>query len=361
MSDAAVTHAIVLVGGRGTRLQPLTDARPKPMLPIGNLPFLEHQLAHLRRHGIEHVTFACGFLPRAIISRFGEGESVGMTLEYVVEPTPLDTGGAIAFAARTLDPQRLLVCNGDILTDLDVSALVERHRESGATATIALTPVEDPTRYGLVRTDDRGRVTAFVEKPSADEVDTNLINAGTYVLEPHVIDLVPANERCNVEREIFPRLVGRGLCAVASSGYWRDIGTFPSYLAAQIDLLDARFTGAGFWSYVHQPGADRTLIAPGAQVAEGVRIEHPVCVDSGAIVKAGAVLGPHAVIGAGAVVEPGARVRRSIVMEHAHVGAGAQIVDAIVGEGAKVAERASITDSAVIAPGADETRAVVRG
>lgn len=356
-----ITHAIILVGGRGTRLQPLTDTRPKPMLPIGDLPFLEHQLAHLYRHGVRNVTFACGFLPSLIISRFGDGESVGMSLNYVVEPEPLDTGGAIAFAARTLDPQRLLVCNGDILSDLDIDELTKVHERAKATGTIALTPVEDPTRYGLVRTDENGRVTAFVEKPPADEVDTNLINAGTYVLEPSVIDLVPDGVRCNVEREIFPQLVGHGLYAHAAHGYWNDIGTFPSYRAAQVALLDGRVTGAGFWSNAHDSGADRSYIAKDAAVAPSVRVEHPVSVGAGAIVESGSVIGPHAVIGRCAHIGPGTRVRRAVVMEETHIGRDAQVVDAIVGEGARIEDGCSITDGAVVAPGAVESRPVVRG
>lgn len=319
-------HAIILVGGRGTRLQPLTDTRPKPMLPILGLPFLEHQLRYLRGHGVDAVTFACGFLPRSIVSYFGEGERVDMQLHYVIEPEPLDTAGAIAFAARTLQPQRLLVCNGDVLTDLDVSLLVEEHERRSSAATIALTPVADPSRYGLVRTDAEAAVTAFVEKPPPEECDTNHINAGTYVLEPEVIAAVPDDRRCNIEREIFPALVGRGLHAIGFDGYWNDIGTFESYRRANADAAAGRVAGI-------EASADRgTWIHPNAKVASG------------------AELGEGAVIGDGAVVEDGAFVTGSVVLERAYVGRDASVEEAIVGEGGRVEAGTAVRAGDVVAP-----------
>ncbi|MCW2955731.1 MAG: GDP-mannose pyrophosphorylase [Thermoleophilia bacterium] len=311
-------HAIILVGGRGTRLQPLTDTRPKPMLPILGRPFLEHQLAHLKAHGVTAVTFACGFLPSQIVSHFGEGDDLGMKLTYVIEPQPLDTAGAIAFAARTLEPQRLLVCNGDVLTDMDISRLVAEHERLGAAATIALTPVDDPTRYGLVRTGERDAVLAFLEKPTLEEAgEDRYINAGTYVLEPEVIAMVPQGVRCNIEREIFPALVGKRLHAIGFDGYWNDIGTPASYLAANIDLLD---DASGNW--VH----DSARVHPGATV------------------------GPGAIVGEGAVVADGAVVERSVLLEHVVVGRGATVRDSIVGERAVIADGQQIADD-VVAPG----------
>lgn len=319
-------QAIILVGGRGTRLQPLTDTRPKPMLPILGVPFLEHQLRYLRGHGVDAVTFACGFLPSSIVSCFGEGEALGMRLSYVIEPEPLDTAGAIAFAARTMDPQRLLVCNGDVLTDLDITELVAEHERRGAVATIALTPVEDPSRYGLVRTDAEHAVTAFVEKPPPEECDTNLINAGTYVLEPEVIELVPADRRCNIEREIFPALVGQRLYAIGFEGYWNDIGTFESYRRANADALAGRIDGI-------EPSRDRdTWIHPDAKVASGATVER------------------GSVIGAGAVVEDGAWIAGSVVLEGAFIGRDASIEDAIIGEGGRVEPGVSLPIGEVVAP-----------
>jgi mannose-1-phosphate guanylyltransferase len=354
-------HAIILVGGRGTRLQPLTDTRPKPMLPILDVPFLEHQLAALRSHGVTDVTFACGFLPQQIVAYFGEGDRVGLRLHFVIEPEPLDTAGAIAFAARASGAAEstMVVCNGDVLTSLDIGALLAFHRERGAQATIALAPVDDPSRYGLVRIGSDGAVQAFLEKPKPEEIDTNLINAGTYVLEPSVIARIPTEGRCNIEREVFPQLVGEGLYALASDAYWNDIGTFPSYLAANVDMLRGRIGGAG--AFDAAGSATSVCVAPGAQVDRDADIQGPVCIDEGAIVEAGAHVGPDAVIGAGALVATGARVRSSVVLERAHVGSDAQVVDSIIGEDAVVNPGSSVSDGAVIAPGAVVDAAIVRG
>jgi mannose-1-phosphate guanylyltransferase len=264
-------------------------------------------------------------MPNQIVSYFGDGERVDMALTYALEPEPLDTAGAIAFAARTIDPQRLLVCNGDVLTDLDITELVRRHEEYGARATIALTPVEDPTRYGLVRTGDRDEVLAFLEKPTLEEAgDDRYINAGTYVLEPGVLDLVPEGERVNIEREVFPALVGGGLHAIGFDGYWNDIGTFASYRAANADAAAGHIAGI-------PGGAHGTWIHPDAKVA------------SGAEVAAGSV------IGEGAVVEDGAYVAGSVVLERAFIGREATVEDTIVGEGGRVEPATTLRD-AVIAP-----------
>ena len=321
-------RAIILVGGRGTRLQPLTDTRPKPMLPILGAPFLEHQLLAMKRHGVDAVTFACGFLPDEIRSYFGDGERVGMSLTYALEPAPLDTAGAIAFAAREfgLTNERLLVCNGDVLTDLDITKFVAEHERLGATATIALTPVEDPTRYGLVRTGEQHEVLAFLEKPTLEEAgDDRSINAGTYVLEPAVFDLIPEGERVNIEREVFPKLVGQGLHAITYDGYWNDIGTFESYRRANRDAALGRISGIR---------ASRDLphwIHPDAKVASGAELDG------------------SCILLAGSVVEDGAYVSSSVVLERAYVGREATVERSIVGEGARV-EAATTVREEVVAP-----------
>jgi mannose-1-phosphate guanylyltransferase len=338
-------QAIILVGGRGTRLQPLTDTRPKPMLPIVSLPYLEHQLGWLKRHGVKQVTFACGFMPQPIVAHFGDGASLGMQLEYVVEPEPLGTGGAIGFAARHLDADEIVVCNGDVLTELDLTELIAFHHSHSAVATIALTPVEDPSRYGLVRCSDGGEVLAFLEKPEPEEIDTNLINAGTYVLSRAVLDSIPADGPCSIERDIFPNLVGRGLHAMGSDGYWNDVGTPESYLAANIDMLRGRITGAGVPMHDSAAFIDQT-----AATAVDVQLHPPLFLGPGCRIASGATVGPDAVIGAGVVVESGARIVRSVVLERAAIGRDAQIVSSIVGEDAVVADRCSVTDGAVVAP-----------
>jgi mannose-1-phosphate guanylyltransferase len=280
--------AVVLVGGEGTRLRPLTYATPKPMLPIANRPFLEHQIAHLRAHGIDRVVLACGYRPDAIRAHFGD------ELEYVVEPEALGTGGAIAYAARELS-ETFVVANGDVLTDLDLSALVRFHRDREARMTLALHPVDDPSRYGVVVTAADGAVTAFVEKPAPGTAPAVTINAGTYVVEPGVLDLIPEGRAVSVEYEVFPVLVGAGLYAQSSDGYWRDIGTPESYLAANLERMP--------------PGG---LIDPSAQVDPAADVT-------------GSVVGP------GCRVEAGARISGSVLLQGAVVTAGRRVENRVMG------------------------------
>jgi len=280
--------AVLLVGGEGTRLRPLTEWLPKPMLPIVNRPFLEHQLEHLRSHGVEDVILSCGYLPEPIREHFGD------SLRYAVEPEPLGTGGAIRFSAGGID-ETFLVCNGDVLTDLDIGALVDTHRERGAVATIALHRVADPSAYGLVRTEADGRVTAFLEKPSPEEMDVDTINAGTYVLEPDVLELIEPGRAVSVEREVFPRLIGRGLYARVDAGRWRDIGTPASYLAANLERMP--------------PGG---LVDPSAHV-------------DGSADVAESVVGPRASVG------EAARIHRSVVLPDAEIAPGAAFEQQVVG------------------------------
>jgi mannose-1-phosphate guanylyltransferase len=280
--------AVLLVGGEGTRLRPLTEWLPKPMLPIANRPFLEHQIEHLREHGVDRVILSCGYLPGPIRDHFGD------RLEYAIEPQPLGTAGAIRFSAEGID-ETFVVCNGDVLTDLDLTALVSQHRRRGARATIALHRVDDPSAYGLVRTDGDGRVTAFVEKPSPGEVDVDTINAGTYVLEPAVLELIEPGRAVSVEREVFPRLIGEGLYASVGEGRWRDIGTPESYLAANLEQMPE--------GGLIDPLA---LVEPTADVTESV-------------------VGAHARIGGDA------RIDRSVVLPGADVPAGARFQLAVVG------------------------------
>jgi len=328
------------------------------MLPIADLPFLGHQLAHLRRHGIRHVTFACGFLPRAIIEYFGDGENVGLELSYVVEPEPLGTGGAIGFAARGVDAPRLLVCNGDVLTGLDITSLVRQHLDREAVATIALTPVDDPSRYGVVQTGEGGQVHAFIEKPPPGSVDTNLINAGTYVVEPAMLALIPDEGACSVEREIFPALVDKGLFAFADHEYWNDIGTFPSYLAANIDMLSGRVAGGGEFSTA---AGGRSFVHPDARISPDATVHAPVCIGPQASVAAGATVGPHAVLATGAILEGGARAVRSVLLERSIVEREGQVVDTLLGEDAAVSARSSVSDGAVVGPGERVDQPVLRG
>ena len=273
--------AVVLVGGEGTRLRPLTYTTPKPMLPIANRPFLEHQIEHLRVHGVERIILACGYKPDAIREHFGD------ELEYIVEPEPLGTGGAIAYAAREAGiGETFVACNGDVLTDLDLTALVGFHRDRGARMTIALHPVDDPSRYGVVATDGNGAVSAFIEKPPPGSTPVRTINAGTYVAEPDVLGLIPPGRPLSVEYDVFPQLVGDGLYALADEAAWRDIGTPESFLAANLERMPPG--GLVDPTAVVDPAAvvEGSVIGPGCRIEAGAHV-HGSVVLAGALVASG--------------------------------------------------------------------------
>ncbi|MGK2949658.1 MAG: sugar phosphate nucleotidyltransferase [Acidimicrobiales bacterium] len=310
-------QAVVLVGGFGTRLRPLTLTTPKQMLPVGHRPMVEHVLAHLHAHGVDRAALALGYRPDAFVDAYPDGRCAGVELHYAIEPEPRDTAGAIRFAA--LDAgigERLLVVNGDILTDLDIGQLVGAHEASGAEGTIALHRVDDPSAFGVVPTEADGRVTAFIEKPPRHEAPTDLINAGTYVLEPSVLQRIGADVAVNVERVTFPAMVAdRSLYAFDGDTYWIDAGTPATYLRANLDLLDG---------------------ARGAPI-EGI---HPTAEVSGTVVGA--------VIGAGARVEEGAHVERSVVFPGAVIAEGAIVTDAIIGARAVVEPGATVVQGSVV-------------
>jgi NDP-sugar pyrophosphorylase family protein len=273
---------VVLVGGFGTRLRPLTNHTPKAMLPVANRPFLEHQLEHLASHGVDRVILACGYRPDALRAHFGD------RVEYVVEDEPLGTAGAIAHAARGVE-ETFVACNGDVLTDLDISALVALHRERGARLTLALHPVDDPSRYGVVETAADGAVTRFVEKPPPGSAAADTINAGTYVVEPEVLAGVPAGRAVSIEQEVFPTLIGRGLYAQVQAGRWIDIGTPESYRSANVQLAPPE--GLVDPTASIQPGARivRSVVGPGARVGVGASVCDSVLLP-GAVVPEGGIV-----------------------------------------------------------------------
>jgi len=309
-------RAIILVGGFGTRLRPLTLRVPKQMLPMGSVTMIEQVVAQLGRFGVEEAVLSLGYQPDAFREHFPDSVCAGVKLVYAVEPEPLDTAGAIRFAADAAGiDERVLALNGDVLTDLDVGHLWEQHIAFNAEATIALTSVEDPSRYGVVPIDSDSRVEAFIEKPDAGTAPSNWINAGTYVLEPEFLQRIPTGRRVSIERDVFPEVAEqRQLFAVQSSAYWIDAGTPEAYVQAHMDLLDGRRT-----SGVAQ-GVD-----PSASVDSSSKIER-------SFVGAGATVGPgvellDAVVMAGAQLDEGARVERSIVGARATVCAGAVVTD----------------------------------
>jgi mannose-1-phosphate guanylyltransferase len=333
-------RAVVLVGGFGTRLRPLTLHTPKQMLPVCNRPMLEWVLAQLVRHGIDDAVLSLGYRPDAFQEAFPDGRCAGVRLHYAVEPEPLDTAGAIRFAAHDAGiDERFVVLNGDVLTDLDLGELLAFHDRRAAEGTIALHRVEDPSAFGVVPTDDDGRVQAFVEKPPRDQAPSHYINAGTYVLEPSVLDRIPDGRRVSVERETFPGMVAdRSLFALADGGvYWLDLGTPDAYLQAQLDLLDG--VRSGQVDAVHTAA----VVAPDATVNRSVLGER-ADVAPGAQVSSSVVL-------PGARIEAGALVEGCIVGRRAVIGAGARLTDgSVIGDGEVVAAGAVLAGIRVPAP-----------
>jgi mannose-1-phosphate guanylyltransferase len=326
--------AVVLVGGEGTRLRPLTYKTPKGLLPIANQPFLERQLTWLEHHGIDDVVLSLGYLPDAFREHFdhgatGEGRFRNIRLRFREEPEPLGTAGGIGFAAAGIT-ERVVVCNGDVLTDLDLSAMLRFHAEHGAEATISLSKVEDPSAFGVVPTRDDGEVIAFVEKPPPGRAPTDWINAGTYVLEPSVLDRIPPRLTVSIERETFPRMLDqpRRLFGFHSDAYWLDIGTPGKYLQAQTDVLAGR---VGL-----PPAPDARERAPGIWVegdvliADDARIEGPVLLGAGVSIAAGARVA-DSVVGPGASIGVRADLDRVVVLEDGNVDPDARLADVVVG------------------------------
>lgn len=324
--------AVVLVGGFGTRLRPLTNTTPKNLLPVAHVPMVERVVAHLAGHGITEAVLSLGYKPDTFLAAYPDGECAGVRLRYAVEDEPLDTAGAIRFAAGEAGiDDRFVVVNGDVLTDLDVSRLVRFHTASGAQATIALHTVEDPSRYGVVVTDVAGQVEAFVEKPSREEAPSLRINAGTYVFEPSVLGRIPVGRPVSVERETFPALVeSSSLYALDGDSYWLDAGTPATYLQANLDAVAA--APADEASEGEAPAAAVPAVHPDAVIGADAHIENSI-VGAGAVVADEATL-TEAVVLPGAVIESGARVHRSIVGPHAIVRAGAELLElTVVGDG----------------------------
>jgi mannose-1-phosphate guanylyltransferase len=321
-------QALVLAGGEGTRLRPLTYTTPKPVMPLAGQPFLTFMLDWARSHGVDEVILSCGFLSDAVKSVLGDIYD-GMRLRYVVEKEPLGTAGPVrlAYDEGVLE-ERLFVLNGDVLTDIDLTTELEQHRRTGARATLALHPVEDTSSYGVVPTAADGQVEAFIEK-GGGEAPTNRINAGSYVIEREVVESsIPSGRAVSFEREVFPALVGNGLYGFDAPGYWIDIGTPVRYLEATWDLLAGRVRSS-------LPPRDET----GSLVYEN-------CLLSGAHVGPQSVLGRHCSVGTDA------RVERSVLHDRVTVGADAAIVESVLGERVRVGERARVGPDAMVGAGA---------
>jgi mannose-1-phosphate guanylyltransferase len=344
--------AIILVGGEGTRLRPLTYTTPKPMLPIVGKPLIERVLEGLARHGVSEAVLSLGYKPDAFIDGFPGATAGGVRLHYAVESELLDTAGAVRYAADEVGvKERVIVINGDVLTDLDLSALVKLHEERGAEATIALTPVPNPSAFGIVVCDDEQRALSFVEKPPPELDVGNLANAGTYVLEPSVLDRIERGRRVSIERETFPAIVAdKALYALASDAYWLDTGTPAKYIEAQIDIVAGRRPGHPPPPHAEDEREPGVYVEDGA-VADGV-LEGPVYLAAGARVESNASV-TSSIVAAAASVAPGATVTGSVLLPGATVEHDAVVEGSIVGPGARVGAGARVTAGSVIGAGAE--------
>lgn len=340
-------QAVILSGGQGTRLRPLTSTMPKPAVPMVNRPMLWYMIDWLRGHGVTDVVMSVGYKADGLRRALDAAGHDGVSITYVEEPEPLGTAGAIKFAQEHLD-ERFIVLNGDTLSDFDLSAEIAQHESTGARATLALVPVEDPTAYGVVLTDSDHRVEAFLEKPSREDAPADpRINAGAYVLEREVLEMIPAGENRSFEHHVFPQLVGDGIFAFDAEGYWLDLGTPERYVEATRDLISGRVH-----SYLDAlRDADGNVIAGDVDLG-GVEISAPVVIAEGAAIGHGARIGPQSVIGARVEIGSDCRVERSVVMEDSRLASGAAIEDSIVGPSVGVGFGASVLDGSVIGEGA---------
>jgi mannose-1-phosphate guanylyltransferase len=345
--------AVILVGGFGTRLRPLTLNTPKPLIPLVNRPFFDHTLYMLRLHKVREVVLAVGYRSETFQRTYGDGSGQGMKLEYVYEDEPLDTGGAIKNVEAHLTPgESFLVFNGDVLTDLDLTDMLRYHREKGSVCTISLTPVEDPSQYGVVDMDSAGKIERFTEKPKREEATSNWINAGTYIMETEVLAGIPAGQRWSVERAVFPGLLkgGSPLYGYKSNAYWMDIGTPDKYMQAHADILEDRIRthiqpygemiGGGIWAgegtFVHHSAhiSGHVVLGKNCHIAEGANIMGPTVLDDGCYVAEGATV-DQVVAWKGVKFAPNSRSRRCVVANNAQIGQDSVVEDAaIVGDGA---------------------------
>jgi mannose-1-phosphate guanylyltransferase len=337
-------QAVILVGGEGTRLRPLTSTVPKPVVPLVDRPFIAYMLEWLHRHGVDDVVMSCGFLATAVRNVLGDGSQYGLRLRFIEEPEPRGTAGALKYAEDLLD-ERFLMLNGDVLTDIDLSAQIAQHDACNATATLALVAVDDPTAYGLVRCGADHAVHEFVEKPSADQIDTKLISAGAYVLQRTVLDLIPPDRNVSIEREVWPQLVGDGLYGFAADAYWLDIGTPERYLQGTFDILEGNVATAV--AEVLGPG----YLAVGDRVEAKGRIVPPAVVDRGCTIAEGAHVGSLVVLGEGVSVGEGTSIERSVVLNGAEIGPRCVLRDCIVAAGVRVGEESTISAGAVLGEG----------
>lgn len=351
MTGHRPTQAVILAGGQGTRLRPLTLARAKPVVPFLNRPFLAHQLALLREHGIADVILACSYRVDDVRGALGDAQHLGVKLRYVVEQEPLGTGGGLANAAD-LASGTVFVLNGDILTDVDLSAMRRFHEERGSRVTIFLQRVADPSQYGLVELEADGRLHAFREKPAPDEaITTDTVNAGAYLIDAALLKRIPRDRPVSIEREFFPALIADRVPCFGwlAPAYWRDIGSPAAYRAAQMDLLEGRAR-----MLLPPPGEPRdgSWVAPGGTAAGDARVVAPAVVGARVALAARCQVGPAVVIGDGSTIGADARVEGAVLWERVDVGPGAVLCDCVIGADVRIGAYARVGSGIVLESGA---------
>ena len=345
--------AVLLVGGEGTRLRPLTTNRPKPLIPLVNKPFLDHILSLLHMHGITDVVLAMSYLSENFEQAYGDGSHLGLKLTYVREAEPMGTGGAIKNVESYLTPgETFIVFNGDILTDLDLTDMLKMHKDNGSICSISLTPVDDPSSYGVVDLDEAGRIQRFTEKPKREEATSNWINAGTYILESDVLDYIPAGQHYMVERGLFPTLLAEGkpLYGYRTGAYWMDIGTPAKYLHAHADLLAGRLK-----YYIKPEGdlfADSVWVGEGTSIHGGARLTGPVVVGKDCRIDEGATLTGPLVLGDGCVVGEGAELRNMVAWDNVIFGPNSVSHECMVASNARIGPGCHVEELSIVGDGA---------
>lgn len=332
-------QAVILVGGKGTRLLPLTCNTPKPMVPVLNRPFMEYVIGHLGEHKINDVVMAMNYLPKALEDYFGDGVKFTQKIRYCLETSPMDTAGAVKNTEYCIGNEAFIVLNGDIFTDLDFTDMLRYHREKKAKVTIALTPVPDPTNYGLIETTPEGRVTRFLEKPKPEEVTTDMINAGTYILEPEVLGYIPKNTPWSFERKLFPMLLEKGepVYGYSSDAYWIDIGRPEKYMLLHRDLLTQ--------SRLLSKDVKKSLLNKGARIHPSVKLNGPVVVGTGSEIGPGVTLNGPVVIGPACVIKEGSVITESILWQGVHVGQGTNVKSSFIADSCVLNEKSSLDGS----------------
>src|SRR5918998_117699 len=350
--------AVIMAGGQGTRLRPLTSNQPKPMIPIVGVPCMEHIVNLLKVHGFTDIVVTLQFMPEEIRDYFGDGSDWGVSMSYSVEDVPAGTAGSVKLAEELLEGERVLVISGDALTDCNLARVISFHEENAAEATMVLKSVENPLDFGIVITEADGRISRFLEKPAWGQVFSDTVNTGIYLLEPSVIEEIPdpQDDEYDFSKELFPKLLdaGRALYGYVTDDYWEDIGTLEQFASAQRDVLDGRVRG------VRPRGTrlrENIYVGRRAQVDED-ELEGPLVIGENVRVDPGAKISPYSVIADNVVISAGASVERSVVAEGTYVGEGAELLDTLVGRNsyvqarARILERSALGDDVIVGEGA---------